>query len=385
MKMDDLQRASDPVPADARLVGDGIAFNPQAVDATELAGDLGAEIAVPLTAALERVNVLATTGKIDRAGLAALRTEIEAARRAGMIAQQVCRLARARLRQAAERIDLSSQLRDAVAQRGREIHARGLEVRQQLRPAEVIADPSLLLSLLQALLDWSMGEARARVDLSVDVKPWPVHARLACRFAYVDPDRPETRRAAPADTMAWRLVQQASLSMGLLLEREDRPGETRVTIEFPRTVNGQMDGVTSIELDEDYAFAPNSKPLAGCHVLVLASRREVRTLVRDAIRNMGLMVDFTTSVDEAREFCSAGLPHAIVYESAVGGHAFGQLRRELQGEVPTMAFIEIGEDGRDYESQTYDGHQITRVGRDAVMTALPSALIFELSRGLPGA
>jgi hypothetical protein len=49
----------------------------------DLVSQVGVEIAEPLTAALERIHVLTATGKIDRAGLRALRDEVEQARQAG--------------------------------------------------------------------------------------------------------------------------------------------------------------------------------------------------------------------------------------------------------------------------------------------------------------
>ena len=55
-------------------------------------GALGAEIASPLTAALERINALTTTGRIDRRSLRALREEVERARQVGMASQQLARL-----------------------------------------------------------------------------------------------------------------------------------------------------------------------------------------------------------------------------------------------------------------------------------------------------
>ena len=100
---------------------------------------------------------------------------------------------------------------------------------------------------------------------------------------------------------------------------------------------------------------------------------------------MGLMLDFTTSTDEAREFCADGLPHAIVYESALGGERFEALRKEILAEVPQFAFIAIGEDGSEVASSLQDGRHYTRVGRDAILSSLPSALLFELSRALPAA
>src|ERR1700758_3162532 len=64
----------------------------------EIIGQIGTEVGLPLSSALERVTVLATTGKIDRAGLRMLREEIERARRAGMIGQQLARFASGRIR-----------------------------------------------------------------------------------------------------------------------------------------------------------------------------------------------------------------------------------------------------------------------------------------------
>ncbi|OYV02381.1 MAG: hypothetical protein CFE45_00530, partial [Burkholderiales bacterium PBB5] len=45
---------------------------------------LGAEIAAPLTAALDRVRFMASSGRSGRADLLALRDEIDLARQAGM-------------------------------------------------------------------------------------------------------------------------------------------------------------------------------------------------------------------------------------------------------------------------------------------------------------
>jgi hypothetical protein len=349
------------------------------LDLAALTGELGGEIAAPLTAALERINTLAATGRIDRSSLTALRLEVEGARRAAMIAQQLARLASGRVRQAPEPLNLTQHLRDALAQRSREFVARQIDLRQSLQPAQVVVDGTYLFSLVQALLDWSIGHSHRRLDIKLDVQPWPLQARLTCRLAHQSPD---ADALPPMDTMAWRLIEVAARSMGLELHRDDTANETRVTLAFPRTVNEQMEGVTAIELDEGFAQSINSKPLAGSHVLVLASRRELRAMIRDAIRPMGLMVDYTSTVDEAREFCQGGLPHAIVFESSIGGGRFDTLRRELLAEVPSLAFIAIGEDGHDYSTKDIDGHPVTRVGREAVMNALPAALIFELSRGL---
>jgi hypothetical protein len=343
---------------------------------------IGSEIAVPLTAAMERITSLATTGKIDRQSLRLLREEVENARRAGMVGQQLARFASGRVRQSHERLHLTRLLKDVLVQRGRDLQARGLPLRQMLKPAEVIADASLLFALLNALLDWCAEHARSAIDIRVGHAGWPVQARLTCRFVHRTLDEaPAGDPTPPLDSLTWRLVQQTAWTMGLVVERDDNGVETTAAINFPRTVNREAEGVTAIELDDGLPTAQNSKPLAGSHVLVVASRRELRAQVRDAIAHMGLILDFVTSVEEAREFCMGGVPHAVVYEGVLAGERMDRLRDELWREVPQLVFIEVLEDG-DLFQVASAGSPVARVGREGLATSLPSALVFELSKNL---
>jgi hypothetical protein len=348
----------------------------------ELLTQIGSEIAGPLTAAMERITSLATTGKIDRQSLRRLREEVETARRAGMVGQQLARFASGRVRQSHERLHLTRLLKDVLVQRGRDLQSRGLPLRQMLKSAEVIADASLLFALLNALLDWCAEHARSAIDIRVGHSGWPVQARLSCRFAYrLADDLPHDPPTLPLDSLTWRLVQQTAWTMGLVVEREDLGIETAAHITFPRTVNREPDTVSGIEIDEGFATSQNSKPLAGSHVLVLASRREMRTQVREAIAHMGLILDFVTSVEEAREFCVAGVPHAVVYESVLAGERLDRLRDELWREVPQLVFIEVLEEGDTFQVAGA-GSPVARVGREGLATSLPSALVFELSKNL---
>ena len=351
----------------------------------ELLSQLGREVAAPMTAALERVNTFATTGRMDRAGLRALREEIESARRLGLSAQQIGRFASGRVRQSPERLNLTQSLRDALAQRSRETASRGIDLRQELKPAEVIIDASMWSALLQAMLDWSFEHARSHIEFRIDVKPWPVHARLACRFAFVPADELTAQngsaRPQALDTIPWQLLTRLARTLGLVAQRDDRSGTTQLTLEFPRTVNDQVTTLERLDLDEPSGLPPNSQPMVGRHVLVIASRRETRNGVRETLRAMGLMIDYVASVDEAQQFCSGGLPHAIVYESGLAGENFRRLRAEWSHEVPSLAFIEIAEQGRELEVSDIGGQRTSRIGRDVIVGALPSALMFELSKG----
>ena len=105
-------------------------------------------------------------------------------------------------------------------------------------------------------------------------------------------------------------------------------------------------------------------------------------LIRDALRNMNLLIDFVNSVEEAANFCREGLPHAIIVESIQRGERFAAFRAEIVAEVPDFVFIEIVEEGNTFEMSGVGGATMARVGRDVIATSLPAALMFELSKGL---
>lgn len=359
------------------------------LDSQSLIAQLGSEVATLLSSALERVTTLAATGKIDRAGLRALRDEIERARRAGIMGQQVVRLGAGRVQQANERLDLTGLMREALRQRGREMESRAIEVRQTFAAAEVMSDTTLLFSLMQTLLDWCFEHAVSRIDMTIAVQSWPAHAMVGAAFQHRPPDEVEVpegkiqpMQEARLNTMAWRLVQQTAGVLGLLVSRKDTPGKTELRIEFPNTLAPSVLAPPAPREREERVDpgAHNSQPLAGRHVMVIATRRDIRNVVREALRPMGLMVDFVTSVVEAQELVADGLPHAVVYEAALAGAQFERLRDEMLTEVPTLPFIRIADQGKAFEVLNLGGRQFASVGREAVMSALPEALMFELAR-----
>lgn len=373
-----------------------------------LLAQTSSEVAGPLTAALERVDQLTASGRIDRRSLQALRREIDVARRAAMIGQQLVRCASGRLRQSPEHVQLADLVHELALQRQLEWQRRGLALRQALVPAEVVCDAPLLFALIEALLDWALMHARGDTELRIDhLQRWPQHARLVCRIARSLPDEtdaivePDLARTEPLyhetglDTLSWRLVEQTALVMGLDIEREDSALDSCITIKFPRTVREAIHGVTALDLDEgDSAFAPSAghaRPLAGAHVLVIVARHGLRPLVEQALAPMGLRIDYVGSVDAAREVCRTGLPHGLVFEAALAGAELDALQQLVLARVNDIALVEIDGAGDAVQisaaeaDAAIDGTvnaRIARVGRDALSFGLPSALVFELSKNL---
>lgn len=349
----------------------------------ELLAQVGRELAEPLTAALERVTTLTTTGRIDRMGLRSLRDEIDHARQAGIWCQQIARLASGRIRQSHERVHLTNTVQSVLAYRAREMHAHGIQLTQSLLPIEIQADASMLFGLLNALVDWLIDCASGTVEMRVDTRDWPVRAQLHCAFAHHPIDQPAPAADAihgHVNTMRWHLLEQTARALGLVFDRQVDAFHVRLRMEFPQTIQDLPHIPQADTVDSGFVDSVNSKPLAGSHVLVIAARRDLRLQVRESLKNMGLVLDFVSSVREAVEFCREGLPHAIVFEGTLRNLPFEQLASGIRQEVPEFVFIELVNEGRTFDISTISATGMARVGCDGIANALPSALVYELSR-----
>ena len=380
--------STPPSPAPVSAAND-VMPEPTPVQWADIVQQLGAEIAGPLSAALEQIQDLATSGQIDRRGLRLLRRSVDDARTAGMLGQQLARLASGRLSLHRERQHLTQMLRSVLAQRSRETQARGVQVRQALKPVEIWADGALLFALLNALMDWALANTHSSVDLRLDLTPWPVKARLSCRFAHrslellSDADEPEAPPAPGLDSLAWRLLEQTAITLGVLPLREQEAGITLLTLEFNQLAPDEApppDAVQARLEAEAERMGGNSRPLAGCQVLILTARREMRLEAQAAVRHMGMLIDSVASLAEAEQFCAEGLPHVLLFDAALHDEALLRLIAGVRRDAPDFAFVEIfdGEHRTQLSTATEDG--IARIARRHLADALPSLLMFELSR-----
>ncbi len=358
---------------------------------------LGSEVAALLSDALERVNTLATRAQHDRAGLRQLRDDLERARRLAIAGQQLQRLASGRVPVALEALDLTQALREALRLRAPEIESRRQDVRQVLAPATVSSDPALLFTLLQALLDWAFEHAARLVSLRVEHQPWPARALLVCRFPHRLPaaqsSAPEHRPTPPAlDSLSWRLLHQTATLLAVRPRRQGDAQITTLTLEFPDPLPSAREArplpaTSAVELEaqghdmDSEAWAPNSQPLAGHHVLVLAGRRELRSRVRQALRPLGLMLDFVATVEEASEFCRGGLPHIFVHEAALGGARLARLRAELLAEEPRLGWLQVTEQSHGLERREEHGRATLCIGAESLEEGgLSAALMAALAQ-----
>jgi hypothetical protein len=349
---------------------------------------ISAEVSGPLTAALNRVLALANSGSIDRPGLQALRDEIDGARRVGLRGQQIARLAGGLVQPSVERIDLARLLREVLTEQALQATSHAVGSRQTLGAAEVMGDASLLHAVLQAAADWSVVLARSSVEWRLDIKPWPAHARVHCRFAHgaadlaaagddVDTSGSASRRLAHADTLDWLLLQYTAHMGGVIVQRDDGPSHTTLVLEFINTVNDTVENHGPL----DSAPAGTALPLiAGSQVLVLAARRDARQQVRAAMHGHDIFIDYVPSVAAARDYCEDGTPQVLLFESSFDSEALRNLFAQFEARAPGVALIEIVPEGHGCETSSSTGHRITRVGADGLRQMLASVMLLELAR-----
>lgn len=327
-------------------------------------GLVASETAAPLTRALDRVQELRQGVRPGQMELQALCEDLAAARRAGMVGQQIARLASGEFRVTEEPVDLALALNQLLTDHRVAAGPMAVEFREQVKPVTVMADLSLVGTLVQSLLAWCSESAASAVAMRLAPREGAPQALLVCRF---------NRRTSPAEhsePLSWYLMRSAAQALGARLSVETEVHTTVVLL---------FDGlVPATSLDR--RPAADVSRVAGSQVLVLAPDRDVRQQVRQAIQGLDLIVDYVNSVDAARQFCEDGMPQAVVYASALGGATLDRWRKSLNERGGMPPFIEIDPEAHGFEPLGDHDRAAARVGMEGLAQSLPAALALELSR-----
>lgn len=352
-----------------------------------LVSEFGADVAGPLTAALERIDSLNESGRITRADLRALREEVQQARQAGMLGQRLTILASGGLRHSSERMVFDETVLSVLGKRANESPDRAVSIEVSSAKAEIVVDATLMFSLLNTLFDWALGHSGGPCAFRTEAGSGTSYVQLECRYEprQIDPaptESGEPLRPPRLNAMAWRILEQTAAAMGLVMQHQEDGQIASLTLQFSRAAPDEAVPVAMVTADADSTPAASRRPLAGSQVLVISSRRDMRVQIRDALRNMGLMIDFVSSVNEAARFAEGGPPDGVIIEAIQRGERFARFREELIAKSPGCAFIEIVEQGRTFEKSGFGSDGLGRVGRDVIDSALPAALNYELAKGV---
>ena len=353
---------------------------PQALTDYALVGQFGAELAEPINTMHNIVQDFNQSRHMSHAQMVLLVSSVETALNVTRQSQQIARLAEGRLRQSHERIRLDELLHQTLTDLSPALQARGIDIHRNIKPVEIIIDPGLLSSLVEAALTWGCSQGK-RVVVSLGIKNWPEHGILAIKAS-----NPPGTGGAPvqSDTLVWQLLVLTAQVMGVTLEREiTANGEAMLLMEFARTVK-QLEGLTAVEMDAsgDSSFHNGTKPMAGMRLLLISNDPMVRAEVDEAGRLLGLLVDKVPSVEQAQRYVKLGMPHLVIIDERLNDDSFIRLQNDITSTDPNLGFIEIADESNTFEVSSWMSDSMTRISRDVMRAQLPSVLTLELARAL---
>lgn len=320
------------------------------------------------------IDLLLSKGTINKQEHRALSIPAERIKQSGISAQQIHRFYGGRIRQSHEKVGMADLVEGVLQERKKEFAVLGIEMRRKFKPVEVLIDPTVAHTFVNAVLDWAMAFG-SRMDVRMDINAWPQHARLQVR-ASNDGVPPSSN--ATTDSLSWMLVRQIALAAGgIEIERQITDEGVSFTALFSRTVQA-VDGISAVDLSDDHSSM--FKSLSGVYVLTISPTLQIRADVRDALREIGISSDSVVDFRQAREAILSRMPNLIVVDSEIKDSGFDQFRRELLREVFEFPFVEISPDDSSFDMSGFGEFSMAKVGRGNIREALGTAVMFELAK-----
>ncbi|QCB47402.1 hypothetical protein [Hydrogenophaga sp. PAMC20947] len=340
----------------------------------ELVAALADQFTEGVSSLQNQADQLLAKGRINKLEHRALSIPAERIKLAGVSAQQIHRFYAGRIRQSHEKVDMAQLAEGVLQERKQELGILGIALRRKFKPVEVLIDPTVAHTFLNAVLDWGLPFGN-RVDLRLDLNAWPQHARLQMR---VSNDGVPPSSAATSDSLSWMLIRQIALGAGgIEIERDQTSEGVSFTAMFTRTVQA-VDGISAVDLSDEHSSM--FKSLAGTYVLTISPSLQIRADVRDALREIGISSDSVVDFQQARDALKGRMPNLIVVDSEIKDEDFEKFRDELLREVFEFPFVEISPDDSSFDMSGFGEFSMAKVGRGNIREALGTAVMFELAK-----
>ncbi|QHE83800.1 hypothetical protein [Hydrogenophaga sp. BPS33] len=320
------------------------------------------------------IDQLLNRGSISKQEHRALSIPTDRIKLSGIGAQQIQRFYSGRIRQSHERICLAQLVEDVLQDRKKDLVILGIELRRKLKSVEVLVDPTVAHTFVNAVIEWGIPFGN-RIDVRLDLHTWPQYARLQLRAS--------NRGAPPSssssmDSLSWMLVRQvAQAAGGIEIERQTTDDGVNFTAMFTRTVQA-VDGIAAVDFSDNQSSM--FKTLAGVYVLTISPALQIRSAVRDALREVGISSDSVVDFAQAREAVLSRMPNLIVFDADVKDDGFEEFRRELLRDVFEFPFVEISPDDSSFDMSGFGELSIAKVGRGNIRESLGTAVMFELAK-----
>lgn len=340
---------------------------------TLLAG-LADQVTEGASALQNTIDLLLSKGRITKLEHRALSIPADRIKLSGVSAQRINRFYGGRIRQSHEKVGMADLVEGVLQERKKDFTLLGVELRRKLKPVEVLVDPTVAHTFVNAVLDWGLPFGN-RIDVRMDLNAWPRHARLQLR---VSNDGVPPSSHATADSLSWMLVRQIALAAGgIEIDRQLTDEGVNFTALFSRTVQA-VDGISAVDLSDDHSSL--FKSLSGVYVLTISPTLQIRADVRDALREIGIISDSVVDFQQARDAVMSRMPNLIVVDAEIKDRGFDLFRRELLREVFEFPFVEISPDDSSFDMSGFGEFSMAKVGRGNVREALGTAVMFELAK-----
>lgn len=339
-----------------------------------LVSGLADQITEGVSALQHQIDQLLARGRISKLEHRTLSIPADRIKMAGISAQQINRFYSGRIRQTHEKVDMSELVEGVLQERKQELGLLGIVLRRKLKPVEVLIDPTVAHTFVNAVLDWGLPFGN-RVDVRMDLNAWPQHARFMMR---VSNDGVPPSSAASPDNLSWMLIRQiARTAGGIEIERQMDDEGVGLTALFTRTVQA-VDGISAVDLSDEHSSM--FKSLSGTYVLTISPSLQIRADVRDALREIGISSDSVVDFAQARDAIKSRMPNLIVVDSEIKDESFESFRRDLLREVFEFPFVEISPDDSSFDMSGFGEFSMAKVGRGNIREALGTAVMFELAK-----
>ncbi len=332
---------------------------------------------------LRALNYLVGAGRLRRSEAKALSDAMHTLRATSLRAQQITRLAGGRIRQARERVDLAELVRHVVEERNSEITAAAASITSDLQPVDVLLDPPVAISLLNAIIDWGMSFSK-EIKIALVPAEWPGPAQLKVSVKTPPPGggahpgdvgwtvRPRGRRLN--DGLHWMMLRQIAASSSLAVTRSRGDGAALLTIDFPKTFLS-TEGMACLELP---AGNDQAAPLRDTWVLVMTRDDRLRTEAVDSLRKMGIDAMAATDPANAKTVIADSRPNVLVTAYDITPEEIAAFRQDVLGGEERCPLVEITRELPSFHLSGFDRFETPKVGREQVMAELPPTVLFEL-------
>lgn len=344
----------------------------------EMVSNLASQVTEGVSLLQHHLDQLLVKGRLSKLEHRLLSVPAERIKLAGVSAQQVQRFYGGRIRQSHEKVNLADLIEGVLQERKTELGQLGIALRRKLKPLEVLIDPTVAHTFVNAVLDWALPFGN-RIDVRLDLNSWPQNARLQVRVAN---DGLPPSSSAHMDNLSWMLIRQIANSAGGIEPTRDLNDDgVSFTAMFTRTVQA-VDGISAVDLSDDHTRTSMFKSLSGTYVLTVSPSLQIRADVRDALREIGIASDSVVDLLQAREAMRARMPNLIVVDSELKGEDFDAFRREILREVFEFPFVEISPDDSSFDMSGFGEFSMAKVGRGNIREALGTAVMFELAKAV---